>query len=314
MNRQVHVRVLLALAALSVPFVPVSAAAGDLNAALSSVVSVLPQWQGRPPNADEPEGSGVAVLTGRFVLTANHVLGNAKTILIRTRDGDIMTASIKGRDKLTDLALLEIGKEVPAAAFAGEAQLGSKVCAAGNAFGLGIAVTCGWVSAVNRSGTGFNAIEDFVQTDAAVNPGASGGALFDGEGKLVGVLSAIFTKKSDANIGINFAVSAQLARKVADELAANGKVNWAFAGAGLRAYPRRGETGRQALEVMHVRPSSAAEAAGLLPGDRIIAAGQWRMRKPPEFRAAFARLSSGETLQLTIERNGRPMAIAIRHP
>jgi len=108
-----------------------------------------------------------------------------------------------------DITLLTIGfSESPP-------ELGDPVCAIGNAFGLGLTVTCGVVSGLHKAGVGFNAIEDFVQTDAAVNPGASGGALVNRSGKLVGVLSAIFTKKSDANIGVNFAVSSSLALKAA---------------------------------------------------------------------------------------------------
>ena len=100
-----------------------------------------------------------------------------------------------GRDPLTDLAVLQDrGGPADAAPTAQEPDLGAPVCAVGNQFGLGLSVTCGVVSAVRRSGVGFNPIEDFIQTDAVVNPGASGGALVDGDGRLVGVLSAIFTK------------------------------------------------------------------------------------------------------------------------
>ena len=181
-----------------------------LKLAMRSVVSILPQWNSRPPSAEEPEGSGVAVADGRLVLTADHILGNPVSVRIRTIDGEIHAARIFARDSAADLALLELDEPLPALRFDDGIAIGEPVCALGNAFGLGVSATCGTVSAVDRSGIGFNTIEDFIQTDAAVNPGTSGGALIDHDGNLVGVLSAIFTKQSDANIGVNFAVSVGL--------------------------------------------------------------------------------------------------------
>jgi S1-C subfamily serine protease len=89
---------------------------------------------------------------------------------------------------------------------------GSHVCALGNSFGLGTGISCGVVSAVNRMGVGINKIEDFIQTDAAVNPGMSGGALVDPQGRLVGLVDAIFTKEADIDAGVNFAISVPLLR------------------------------------------------------------------------------------------------------
>ncbi|NNE22960.1 MAG: PDZ domain-containing protein [Rhizobiales bacterium] len=277
---------------------------GDAVSAMDSVVSVLPDWLGRPPNFDEPEGSGVVIGDGRTVVTAAHVLGNAQRVLVRTRDGDIVAARIKAADKATDLAVLEIDAPLVALRFAGDAKVGQRACAIGNAFGLGISMTCGTVSAVNRAGVGFNAIEDFVQTDAAVNPGASGGALVDAQGRLIGVLSAIFTKQSDANIGVNFAVSGPLAERVVAGLEGNGQIAWHFAGLRLKVYPAKGETGRQAAWVAQVRGDSASALAGLKPGDRIVRAAGRRIRKPQELRGALARLKPGDKIVLDYVRAG----------
>lgn len=277
---------------------------GDAASALDSVVSVLPTWIGRPANADEPEGSGVVIGDGRTVVTAAHVLGNAKNVLVRTRDGDVVNARIKAADKVTDLAVLVLDAPLVALRFAGDAKVGQPACVIGNAFGLGISMTCGTVSAVNRAGVGFNTIEDFVQTDAAVNPGASGGALVDAQGRLIGVLSAIFTKKSDANIGVNFAVSAPLVERVVAGLEKNGQIAWHFAGLGLKAYPGKGNIGRLAAEVLRVRAGSAAELAGLKPGDRIVRAAGRRIRKPQELRGALARLKPGDKIVLEYVRGG----------
>ena len=271
---------------------------------MDSVVSVLPDWLGRAPNSDEPEGSGVVIGDGRTVVTAAHVLGNAEKVLVRTRDGDIVNARIKAADKVTDLAVLELDAPLAALEFAGDAKVGQRACAIGNAFGLGISMTCGTVSAVNRAGVGFNTIEDFVQTDAAVNPGASGGALVDAQGRLIGVLSAIFTKQSDANIGVNFAVSAPLAERVVAGLEKNGQIAWHFAGLSLRIYPGKGNTGRQAARVAQVRGGTAGELAGLKPGDRIVRAAGRRIRKPQELRGALARLKPGDKIVLEYVRGG----------
>ena len=283
----------------------------DLEQAMRSVVSVLPEWPGRSPSAEEPEGSGVVVADGRLVLTADHILGNPLSVRIRTIEGDIRTARIFARDSATDLALLAIDTPLPALRFDDEITIGDPVCALGNAFGLGVSATCGTVSAVKRSGTGFNTIEDFIQTDAAVNPGMSGGALIDRDGNLVGVLSAIFTKQSDANIGVNFAVSAQLAQTALARLRSRTDTSWPALDARLRPHPPRGATGRTGAAVVDITPGSAAARAGLKPGDVIVEAGGRRVRGPDDVAAAFA-LAAGEVgLALSVLRSGKTVKIEV---
>ena len=118
-------------------------------------------------------------------------------------------------DPQTDLALLEKPFALPAVDLHMKTpQIGEHVCVAGNSFGLGISFSCGVVSATGRSGIGFNPVEDFIQTDAAVNPGASGGLLVNAAGQAVGLVDAIFTKSEDSDAGVNFAVSAALINQV----------------------------------------------------------------------------------------------------
>ncbi len=283
----------------------------DLQQAMRSLVSVLPQWAGRPPSAEEPEGSGVVVADGRLVLTADHILGNPVGIRIRTIDGDIRNARIFARDAKTDLALLAIDEPLPALRFEDKIAIGDRVCALGNAFGLGVSVTCGTVSAVERSGAGFNAIEDFIQTDAAVNPGMSGGALIDRDGNLVGVLSAIFTKQSDANIGVNFAVSARLAQRALARLRSRSSAPWPALAARLRAHPPRGATGRLGAAVVDVTPDSAAARAGLKAADVILKAAGRRVRGPDDVAAAFALAGGEAALTLSILRSGETITIQV---
>lgn len=182
-----------------------------------SVVIVEPVWPGyqRPgfgaPEGTAPEGSGVGLLEPGLIATAAHVVARATSVSVRDHEDRTYPAEIVAVDRPTDLALLRIEAPLkPIAVAPDRPATGADVCAIGNAFGLDLSITCGIVSARARSGIGFNPIEDFIQTDAAINPGASGGALVDTEGRLVGLISAIFTKDTDANAGVNFAVSADL--------------------------------------------------------------------------------------------------------
>lgn len=292
---------------------PWAAGAQSLEVARASVVSVLPQ---RPPDArrlEEPEGSGVAVLDGRTIVTALHVVDRALSIRVRTAQGEIMEAKLVARDRATDLAILSLRTPVTPIRLTAKAPvLGQPVCAIGNAFGLGLSVTCGVVSGVHRAGIGFNAIEDFVQTDAAVNPGASGGALVTRDGKLVGLLSAIFTKTSDANTGVNFAVSAALVDRVSRRLRDGGRMAWPFSGMRLVAAPERSATGRMAARVVTVKPGSPADKAGLKPGDLIVRAGARRVRKPADFVSALAATAVPAVLSVVIVRAGRERALELK--
>ena len=192
------------------------------QAASASIVSVLPTWKGysRPgygaPPGVAPEGSGVVIVAtarekSRYVLTAAHVVSKAVDISIRDHRGVEEPAEIVALDEARDLALLKTGLArrglLPVA---DTPDIGSHACVIGNSFGLGLSFSCGVVSATGRRGIGFNAIEDFIQTDAAVNPGASGGALVDSEGALIGMIDAIFTKEADIDAGVNFAISGAL--------------------------------------------------------------------------------------------------------
>ncbi|MDP2621555.1 MAG: trypsin-like peptidase domain-containing protein [Hyphomicrobiales bacterium] len=311
-NASIWVGKALAAALLALSLVSAAADGERAATALASVVSVLPEWPSSAVRAAEPEGSGVAVLDGHYVITALHVVDRALSVRVKTVGGIIFGAEIIGRDRATDLALLRVAVPLPALAFADEPRLGEEVCALGNAFGLGVSVSCGVVSALHRSGVGFNGIEDFVQTDAAVNPGASGGALVNGGGELVGILSAIFTKQSDANIGVNFAVSAPLADRVARELKASGRVRWLAAGMHLTAAPETGGTGRVGAHVASLAPAGAAAAAGLKVGDLVVGAGRRAVHGPADFVAALARVTAPGDLAVTVLRDGSEVTLTLR--
>lgn len=191
------------------------------NRASSALVRVLPTWPGhdRPgfgaPFGTAPMGSGFFISstgeTSHLVLTAAHVIDNAVRVEIETQDGQRVDAAVIHVDWDADLAVLRTPLSRSSLSLKPRAlAVGSHVCALGHPFGLPLSISCGVISGTDRQGLGFNAVEDFVQTDAAVNPGSSGGALVDAQGQLVGLVSAIFTKDADIDAGVNFAVSVPL--------------------------------------------------------------------------------------------------------
>jgi S1-C subfamily serine protease len=188
-----------------------------------SVVSVLPTWPGfqKPghgaPRGTAPEGSGIAVNLSSleespYILTAAHVVDRATRVQIRESEAaPLLDAEVLWKDYDADIALLSSEKLRPAFQLKALDPLpGEHVCVIANPFGLGISMSCGVVSGPRRRGIGFNAVEDFIQTDAAVNPGASGGALVNAKGELLGLITAIYTKEADIDAGVNFAVSSEL--------------------------------------------------------------------------------------------------------
>jgi S1-C subfamily serine protease len=204
--------------------------------AAESVVVINPTWPGyqRPgfgaPPGTAPAGSGVFLAVDgasetSFILTSAHVVNRATNIDVINFNGVKTTASLVATDPARDLALLRVVLDGRAIRLARTTpHIGSHSCALGNSFGIGIGISCGVVSAVNRNNIKINQIEDFVQTDAAVNPGSSGGALVDARGHMIGLINAIFTKEADIDAGVNFAISVRLIEDWLDILRKSGKI------------------------------------------------------------------------------------------
>lgn len=288
---------------------------------LQSVVSVLPLWPGQAlggaagtPPGSAPEGSAVAVLPGGYLATALHVVERAEAITVRLADGRRYPAEYVAGDEASDLALLRVPVDLPVLAPAPEPALGAPVCAVGNAFGLDLSVTCGVVSATRRSGVGFNAVEDFIQTDASVNPGASGGALVDADGRLVGLLSAIFTKQSDADIGVNFAASAALVLRVVEDLAAHGRVRRPRSGFRVADLDPDAPPEAVGARVVRVDPGGAAAAAGLMVGDLLTKIAGRTIRKASDVSAAVQLQRPGDQVALVVSRAGQPLDLTLALP
>ena len=198
------------------------------SAAAPSVVVIEPTWPGYnlpgfgAPPGTAPAGTGIFIGTGdrsSHLVTAAHVITRATEIEIVTEDGMRHAAAVIAVDNQRDIAILETKlKRRPITLRLTDPAIGEHGCAIGNSFGLGLSISCGVVSAIHRRQVGFNPIEDFVQTDAAINPGGSGGALVDADGRLIGMIDGIFTKEADIDAGVNFAVSVPLLIEGADLL------------------------------------------------------------------------------------------------
>ncbi len=286
---------------------------------LDSVVSVLPVWPGYERKEagqtkpwKEPQGTAVAIMPGGYLVTNLHVIRRAVRVTVRLTDGRILPAKIIGGDPLTDLAILRVTEDLPVLPLGPEPVLAAPVCAVGNQFGLGLSVTCGVVSATHRTGVGFNPIEDFIQTDAVVNPGASGGALLDDDGRLVGVLSAIFTKGSDANLGVNFAATMRLVMRVVEDLVAYKKMVRGHSGLRVANLSERDRAHRVGAVIKRVVSGGPAAAAGLKAGDVIITIGERSIRKASDATSEIHMYRVGESIEITVLRNERPLTIIIR--
>lgn len=276
--------------------------------ASTSVVALLPDWPNRAARREEPEGSAVAIGDGTVLITADHVLGQAKSARIRLADGSIADVAIVARDQETDVAFLKAPQPLPPMQMGGDPLPATQACAIGNAFGLGVSISCGVVSAVARGGVGFNDIEDFVQTDAAVNPGSSGGALVDGDGRLIGMLSAIFTKANDGDLGVNFAVSAPLLASLIARLDEGGRIDRLSLGVSLRR--GRADGSPVGLEILALQPDGLGERSGLLPGDRVLAVDGIPVQTLAAFRGRLERAK--DAAELAVLRGTERVSVRVK--
>jgi Do/DeqQ family serine protease len=260
-------------------------------------------------------GSGVIIDAERgLVLTNNHVVKNAETIGVALSDGRRVEAKLIGTDPPTDIALLRIATRNLVALPLGNSdalEIGDYVVAIGNPFGLGQTATMGIVSALGRTGLGIEGYEDFIQTDAAVNPGNSGGALVDVEGKLIGINAAI-VGASGGNVGIGFAIPVNMAREVADQLARFGKVARGQLGVIIADHPAAMPVAAQAQTppgamVTSISPGSPAEKAGIRSGDVIVAIDGKSIFSAAQLRTRIGLMRVGAPVEITLLRDGSPV-------
>ncbi len=277
-----------------------------------SVVSLLPEWPGAGSRPKEPEGTAVAIMPGGYMATNDHVIGRARKIKIRLADGRVLPAEIIGRDTLTDIALIKAPIDFPVLPIGKNPGLGQSVCAIGNQFGMGLSMTCGVASALHRTGTGFNEIEDFIQTDAVVNPGGSGGALIDGQGRLIGLVSAIFTTDSDANLGVNFAASMKLVMRVVTDLKQHGRVIRGKPGFGVRDLSLAERRTGAGAAVDRMDRGGAAIEAGLEVGDVVIKISTRTIKKASDVPSAIHMARSGDSIEVTFLRSDQRQTVTLK--
>jgi serine protease DegQ len=263
-------------------------------------------------------GSGVIVAPEGYVLTNHHVIDGADDIELVLADGRELHATVRGVDPESDLAVLKVdGELLPAITFGSMEKLhvGDVVLAIGNPFGFGNTVTLGIVSALGRNHLGINRFEDFIQTDAAINPGSSGGALVDTAGNLIGINSTIFSQ-SGGSMGIGFAIPVSLARSVLAQIIKEGEVTRGWLGVEPQAITREAA---QALAlartdgvlVRALQRGGPADRAGIQVRDVVVEIGGKSTPDVPQLLARIAELAPGSNARIKVLRDGKPLDIDV---
>jgi serine protease Do len=279
-----------------------------------------PQQQEQPRSQRATSlGSGVVVSSDGYILTNNHVVDGATDVKVSFADKEEYPAKVVGTDKYTDVAVLKINKTglttLPFANSA-RAEVGDVVLAIGEPFGLGQTVTMGIISAKGRAGLGIERFEDFIQTDAAINRGNSGGALIDTRGDLVGINTAILSGETGGNQGIGFAIPANMAKNVMDQIMSKGKVTRGFLGILPQELTPEmakafGVPNTHGVAIAQVEPNSPAQKAGLKVGDVITAVNGIPAEDVNSFRLQVAGFAPDTTVHLKIDRSGQTLDLPV---
>ena len=321
-------------APLVLPAPQVSAAAqpGSLATAVRraapAVVSINTSRITRHPFADDPWfrlffgqqgsqsqsglGSGVIMSADGYVLTNNHVVQEADHIEAVLADGRRASARVIGADPESDLAVLKIDLPdlpVMTPSDSDRIEVGDRVLAIGNPFGVGQTVTSGIVSALGRDQLGINTFENFIQTDAAINPGNSGGALTDEQGRLLGINTAIYSR-SGGSLGIGFAIPVNVARQALQDIVQNGRVVRGWIGVESTALTPElaenlGAASAQGVIITGVLNGGPAARAGMRPGDVVTRINGRPIRTVAELRAGITALRPGTAATFTALRQGQ---------
>ena len=276
--------------------------------------------RGMPQPTPQPRtglGSGVIVSADGYILTNHHVIDGAEQIKVDFNDNRTLNARIVGTDPPSDLALLKVdANNLPVLALGNSdnVRVGDVVLAIGNPLGVGQTVTMGIISAKGRqTGLSSGSFEDFLQTDAPINQGNSGGALVNTNSELIGINSQILSP-SGGSIGIGFAIPSNMARTVMETLAKNGKVRRGQLGITVTKVTseiaeKLGLSNQNGVVVAQVQPSSAAERAGIQENDVITAFNGTPVNDSNSFRNLVAGTAPGTEVTLTVVRGGREQQI-----
>jgi putative serine protease PepD len=259
----------------------------------------------------QSQGSGFVYDDAGHVITNQHVVDSATSARVTFADGETYDATVVGTDPSTDLAVLKV--DAPAAALeplgladSDDLRVGEGVVAIGSPFGLEGTLTAGIVSALHRQITAPNdfAIDDAIQTDAAINHGNSGGPLLDLKGKVVGVNSQI-ESQSGGNDGVGFAVPSNTVQRIADALIADGEVEHAYLGVATE------DADADGARIAEVRPGTPAQAGGLRAGDVVVELDGEAIESSDELRRAIDAHQPRDRVELTVRRNGRTETLTV---
>jgi len=281
----------------------------------------LPNGRQMPERREGGMGSGVIVRQDGYILTNNHVVDGAEQVTVELTDGRTLKAKVIGTDAPTDLAVVKIDAPNLKTLALGDSdavRVGDVVLAVGNPLGVGQTVTMGIVSAKGRStgGAGNGSYEDFIQTDAPINRGNSGGALVNTAGELIGINSQILTP-TGGNIGIGFSIPANMARTVMTQLIEHGTVRRGRLGVTVQVItPDLAKSldlnGTSGALVSDVEPGSPAESAGVKRGDVIAALNGAPVKDSHVLRNEIAELQPGTDAKLTILRGGKEQVVTAK--
>lgn len=267
-------------------------------------------------------GSGVIINADKgYVVTNNHVINNANKIRVQLNNGKEYQAKLIGRDEQSDIALLQLTDAQPKdltsikMADSDALRVGDFAVAVGNPFGLGQTATSGIVSALGRSGLNLEGLENFIQTDASINRGNSGGALVNLNGELIGINTAILAP-SGGNVGIGFAIPSNMVQSLTEQLIQYGEVKRGMLGIKgsemtaemAKAFKVDAQRGAFVSEVM---PKSAAAQAGIKSGDVIISLDGKTIGSFAELRAKVATAGAGKKVKMGLLREGKPLEVTV---
>ncbi len=260
-------------------------------------------------------GSGVIVDKEGYILTNNHVVEGADKVKVQLNDGREFTATVKGQDSRTDLAVLQIkAKDLPAASLgdSDKLEVGEWAIAIGSPFGLEHTVTVGVISAKGRSGLGTGTYEDFIQTDASINPGNSGGPLINIDGEVIGINAMII----QPGTGIGFAIPINMAKQILNDLIKHGKVVRPWLGISVQDLtPEMMEhfkvKEKEGVLVGQIYPETGAEKAGLVSGDIIKSLDDKTIKNVNELVKEIQKKKVGQKIKLNIIRDGKPTTIEV---